>query len=110
MRRSDGRELCSGGEGVNGGGKLPAPDSAAGAAGFLFGAAQAFGRVGGGAAGAVEQDRFAEIVIADFAAKIRGAAIGRLAGDLAAADVAGQFVRRRAALAGDPVETDERAV
>src|SRR5438309_11438019 len=85
-----------------------APDAAAGAAGLLLCAAQALGRVSGGVAGAVEEDRLAEIVVAEPA--VIGAALGRLAGDLAAGDVAGELVGRGAALAGNSVEMDERAV
>src|SRR5437870_2451805 len=67
-----------------------APDAAAGGAGLLFGAAQALGCVGGGVAGAVEKDRLAEIVVAEPAPI--GAALGRLAGDLAASDPVGRAV------------------
>src|ERR1700676_1280890 len=89
---------------------LAAPDAAAGAAGFVLGAAQALGGVGAGAGSAVEHDCLAEVIVADRAAELPCAAIDRFAGDFAAGDVAAKLVRPIAGLAGEAAQMNQRTV
>src|SRR5207248_10396614 len=86
------------------------PDAAAGTARLFLGLVQPVRRVRRRPAGAVQHDRFAEIVFAELAAVFRRAAIHRLTRDLPSPDITIEIVHFLPALALDAAQMHRRAV